>query len=396
MRSAFSRRGVRGLVVFTLLGLAGCGGDSPGNPDNPGALPFEHFDAGFFALDKPRGWNLVTAGSCTEFAFLVQDPAEPRRQIFYFGSVGPVYLNAQQKAIDSAYVAAGGFDIPWRDAPVVDPLTPQNYLEHWPGIAAMRAVDVDGEVHGHDVADVEAKGPERGQAPQRPVALEALTSELDPHVLDVGHELVGHVPTPDGQHEIGGEVVEAVGATRPQTIHQLDEPLGDLAVGEPHGRRLPAQFLADTRLGVHQAGVEQPTLATDRVELGLGHADATRDGTEGADEVDRDVDLERGLQLERVRRRLALEVVVRDHDRLPRARDKIVDDRHERRQLIGRVEVVVLGIASRALREPRSAVASVEAHVTDGARRPRVNWPRYGVYSAAPSAASPSRAGVRT
>ena len=106
MRSAFSRRGVRGLVVFALLSLAGCGGDSPGNPDNPGALPFEHFDAGFFALDKPRGWDLVTAGSCTEFAFLVQDPAEPRRQIFYFGSVGPVYLNAQQKALDRNHPGA--------------------------------------------------------------------------------------------------------------------------------------------------------------------------------------------------------------------------------------------------------------------------------------------------
>ena len=139
MRSALIRRGVRGLIVLGLVGLAGCGGDSPGNPDNPGNLPLERFDAGFFALDKPRGWDIVTAGSCTEFAFLVQDPAEPRRQIFYFGSVGPIYLNAQQKALDSAYVAAGGFDIPWRDAPVVDPLTPQNYLEHWPGIAAMRA-----------------------------------------------------------------------------------------------------------------------------------------------------------------------------------------------------------------------------------------------------------------
>lgn len=139
MRSAISRRGVRGLVVLGLVAMAGCGGDSPGQPGDPGTLPLESFDAGFFSIDKPRGWDIVTAGSCTEFAFLAQDPAEARRQIFYFGSVGPIYLKAEQKAIDAAYVAAGGYDIPWRDAPVIDPLTPQNYLEHWPEIAAMRA-----------------------------------------------------------------------------------------------------------------------------------------------------------------------------------------------------------------------------------------------------------------
>ena len=137
MRSAISRRGVRGLVVLGLVAMAGCGGDSPGQPGDPGTLPLESFDAGFFSIDKPRGWDIVTAGSCTEFAFLAQDPAEARRQIFYFGSVGPIYLKAEQKAIDAAYVAAGGYDIPWRDAPVIDPLTPQNYLEHWPEIAAM-------------------------------------------------------------------------------------------------------------------------------------------------------------------------------------------------------------------------------------------------------------------
>lgn len=139
MRSAFIHRGVRVILLLGLVSGAGCGGDSPGNPDDPGSLPLERFDAGFFAIDKPRGWEIVTAGSCTEFAFLIQDPKEPRRQIFYFGSVGPVYTSQAQKEIDQAYVRAGGFDIPWRDAPVVDPLTPENYLSHWPQIAAMQA-----------------------------------------------------------------------------------------------------------------------------------------------------------------------------------------------------------------------------------------------------------------
>lgn len=127
-------------AILLLLILAGCGGDDgTGLPPRDGTLPWEPHDGGFFTIDKPEGWQVITAGGCTTFAFLLRDPQDHLRQIFYFGTVGPVYLCQQQKDLDAWYVAQGGFPHTWLDAPVVDPLTPENYLVHWPAIAAMDA-----------------------------------------------------------------------------------------------------------------------------------------------------------------------------------------------------------------------------------------------------------------
>ncbi|MBE0567889.1 MAG: hypothetical protein IH621_18185 [Krumholzibacteria bacterium] len=125
-----------GLVLVT-----GCGGGGDGGtgPTPPSTLPFERFDAGFFVLDKPVGWEVTLAGGCTTLAFRVCDPRDPLRQIFYFGTVGPVYLCQEQQDLDAWYVAHGGFPPTWLDAPVVDPLTPRNFLAHWPDIASMEA-----------------------------------------------------------------------------------------------------------------------------------------------------------------------------------------------------------------------------------------------------------------
>ena len=120
---------------------AGCGGGGDGGnaPPPDDVLPFERYDAGFFAVDKPRGWTVTTAGGCGTFAFLIRDPQNALRQIFYFGTVGPIYLSQQQKDLDAWYVAHGGYPHTWLDAPVVDPLTPENFLAHWPDIADMAA-----------------------------------------------------------------------------------------------------------------------------------------------------------------------------------------------------------------------------------------------------------------
>lgn len=131
------------VVGLSFVLACGCGGDSRdaggSGPAAQPTIPFQHFDAGFFSIDMPRGWTVDTAGSCSTFALLIQKPDNPMWQIFYFGAVGPIYMSQQQLDIDLDYVNSGGFPIPWIDAPVVDPFTPTNFLAHWPQIAAMDA-----------------------------------------------------------------------------------------------------------------------------------------------------------------------------------------------------------------------------------------------------------------
>ena len=98
-------------------------------------LKLEEFDGGFFSIEKPKGWEVVTAGACADFAFLMYDPGEPLRQIFYFGQVGPVYMSEQQKQIDYQYMKMGGYPILWFEMPVVNPLTPTNFLSQFHLIA---------------------------------------------------------------------------------------------------------------------------------------------------------------------------------------------------------------------------------------------------------------------
>lgn len=136
----------RRAALLAMLGLLALVGGCGGGDDNGGTTPppdddlaLERYDVGFFAIDKPRGWTVTIAGGCGTLAFLITDPDEPLRNIFYFGTVGPVYLSQAQKDLDAWYVAHGGYPHTWLDAPVVDPLTPENYLAHWPEIADMDA-----------------------------------------------------------------------------------------------------------------------------------------------------------------------------------------------------------------------------------------------------------------
>jgi len=99
------------------------------------SLELESFDGGFFSIEKPKGWQVIPAGACATFAFLIRDPSQPLRQIFFFGEVGPIYLSQQQKQVDRQYVSMGGYPSPWMDMPVVNPLTPQNFLAQFHLIA---------------------------------------------------------------------------------------------------------------------------------------------------------------------------------------------------------------------------------------------------------------------
>jgi len=101
-------------------------------------LDLESYNGGFFSIDKPQGWEMITAGSCETFAFLARDPANPLKQVFYFGEVGPVYLSEQQRQIDYQYMNMGGYPVTWIDMPSVYPLTPGNFLKQLHLVAKSR------------------------------------------------------------------------------------------------------------------------------------------------------------------------------------------------------------------------------------------------------------------
>ena len=96
-------------------------------------LQLEKYNAGFFTIDKPVGWQVTTGGYGSTFCYSVQDPGEPLRQIVSYGEIGPAYLSERQKQIDRSAVNMGA-TIAWLDAPVVAPLTPENYLTKIPQI----------------------------------------------------------------------------------------------------------------------------------------------------------------------------------------------------------------------------------------------------------------------
>lgn len=130
-----TRPGTGLVLVLVALGCGGGGGSGAGG--GGGTTGLEPYDAGAWSIQKPTGWTVRAAGDCAILGVVLRDPAEPLRQIFYFGSIGPVYLRAGQQAVDRAYVQQGGFPIDWMDSPEIDPFTPEHFLAHWPDIAAM-------------------------------------------------------------------------------------------------------------------------------------------------------------------------------------------------------------------------------------------------------------------
>ena len=105
---------------------------------NSASLKLENYNGGSFTIERPKGWDLITAGNCSTFAFLIRDPSEPLRQVFYFGEVGPVYMSHEQKQIDWQYMQMGGYPVTWIEMPVVIPLTPATFLVQFQQIARTR------------------------------------------------------------------------------------------------------------------------------------------------------------------------------------------------------------------------------------------------------------------
>lgn len=121
------------ILLFVAICLMGITAQTATADVSPFRL--EIYDGGIFSIQKPKGWSVQTAGQCSTFAFLVRDSANPLRQIFHFGEVGPVYLDVRQKQIDMQYMRMGGYPVTWIEMPVVQPLTPENFLAHFYQIA---------------------------------------------------------------------------------------------------------------------------------------------------------------------------------------------------------------------------------------------------------------------
>jgi hypothetical protein len=128
----------RAMGIAVLL-LASCLTSCSRSPSSSDAAPdvrlsTSRFDGGFFSIERPRGWEVVTAGSCSEFAFFLHDPERPLRQVFFFGQAGPVYTHPLQRGIDQGYAALGGYPSPWVDMPLVSPFTAAGFLEAFPAL----------------------------------------------------------------------------------------------------------------------------------------------------------------------------------------------------------------------------------------------------------------------
>lgn len=108
-------------------------------PREPLSLTLEHYDGGYFTVQKPAGWEIVTGGAYGGFGYMMWDPANPARRVFYIGEIVPFYASAQQKEIDRQYMAASGYPVEWHDMPVVSPLTPLELFRNFNGIVASQA-----------------------------------------------------------------------------------------------------------------------------------------------------------------------------------------------------------------------------------------------------------------
>lgn len=101
-------------------------------------IQLENYNGGFFTIEKPAGWQIMTAGQGPTLGIWMRDPQQPGRQAFFFGAVGPVYLSQQQKSIDQQYMSRGGYPVPWSDMPVISPPTASTFLTKWNTLAASR------------------------------------------------------------------------------------------------------------------------------------------------------------------------------------------------------------------------------------------------------------------
>jgi len=132
------RNMARQIGFLALLIVSIGAGPADERSERAGGLNLETLDAGFFKVDVPQGWRVTPAGSCDTFGFLLRDPERPSRQVFFISMAGPLYLSQNQKNIDRQYMSMGGYPVQWYEMPVVDPLTPENFLRRFRDVARTR------------------------------------------------------------------------------------------------------------------------------------------------------------------------------------------------------------------------------------------------------------------
>jgi len=126
-------------LIKAIIASFGAGNASQ-KQSSAGALSLKliPYNGGIFTVNMPAGWQIKTAGDGSTFSFLIRDPGETARQIFYCGEVGPLYLLEEQRKLDKWYMSIGGYPIQWIDVPVVDPLTPENFLRQFHAFMATK------------------------------------------------------------------------------------------------------------------------------------------------------------------------------------------------------------------------------------------------------------------
>jgi hypothetical protein len=103
------------------------------------SIELEYYDGYFFTMQIPKGWTLDYTGEYENFGFRLYDPANPVRQIFFYGNMSPFLKSMEGKQAWEAYINGGGFAQSqiYADAPVLAPATTEQFFYTFNDFAAL-------------------------------------------------------------------------------------------------------------------------------------------------------------------------------------------------------------------------------------------------------------------
>ena len=88
------------------------------------SLELEELSNDFFTVSLPKGWVMETMGAYIRFGFRAYDPANPARQIFYYGKMEPFIKSYAAREIYEDMDAMGSMNPGFfSEAPVLEPST---------------------------------------------------------------------------------------------------------------------------------------------------------------------------------------------------------------------------------------------------------------------------------